>query len=72
MAWRSSGSLHDHPAAEIRPAATSASDIASQMSSVWKGFDRFLIRKKALCGVGSAKASVLLVIDATPVMVNHS
>lgn len=47
------GSLNDHPATEIRPAATLASDIASQLSSVWKGFDRFLILKK-LCAVLAA------------------
>ena len=35
-----------HPAAEMRPIATSASDIASQLASVWKGFDRFLVLKK--------------------------
>lgn len=53
MVWRPLGSLNDHPATEIRPAATLASDIASQLSSVWKGFDRFLILKK-LCAVLAA------------------
>lgn len=53
MISRSSASPGDHPAAETRPAATQASDTASQLSSVWKGFDRFLILKK-LCAVLAA------------------
>lgn len=53
MVSRSSVSPGDHPAAEIRPAATQASDTASHPSFVWKGFDRFLILKK-LCAVLAA------------------
>lgn len=53
MVWESSGSLGHRPGAEIRPAATKASGVASQLSSVWKGFDRFLILKK-LCAVLAA------------------
>lgn len=53
MVLRSLASPGGHPAAEIRPAATQASDTAFQPSSVWKGFDRFLILKK-LCAVLAA------------------